>query len=92
VLPKLLKVRAGSYVEPTRFDGSSPRVHGTVGFDVKLARWDVFGLWPVDYVWRLGLGGDFAERYATWSIMLGGWYPRHDTPLVGKDGQGHPCP
>jgi hypothetical protein len=85
VLPKLLKVRAGSYVEPTRFDGSSPRVHGTVGLDVKLVPWDVFGLWPLDYVWRLGLGADFAERYATWSFMIGGWYPRHDKPL-------NPCP
>lgn len=85
VFPKLLKVRAGSYIEPTRFDGSSPRVHGTVGFDVKLVPWDVFGLWPQDYVWRLGLGGDFAERYATWSFMIGGWYPRHDTPLTGEN-------
>ena len=87
VLPKLLKVRVGSYIEPTRFDGSSARVHGTVGLDVKLVRWDVFGLWPEDYLWRLGLGGDFAERYATWSFMIGGWYPRHDAPLPTR-----PCP
>jgi hypothetical protein len=92
VLPRLLKVRAGSYVEPTRFDGSSPRVHGTVGLDVKLVPWDVFGLWPLDYVWRLGLGADFAERYATWSFMIGGWYPRHDAPLAGEGRPGQPCP
>lgn len=87
VLPKLLKVRAGSYIEPTRFDGSSARVHGTVGLDLKLARWNVFGLWPEDYLWRLGLGADFAARYATWSFMIGGWYPRHDAPLPTQ-----PCP
>ena len=97
VLPKLLKLRAGTYVEPTRFEESSPRVHGTGGLDVKLVRWDVFGLWPADYVWRLGLGGDFAARYTTWGFTLGGWYPRHDVSAEtesdgGGRGAGYHCP
>jgi hypothetical protein len=77
VIPKYLKVRAGTYFEPTRFDGSEMRVHATAGLDVKLIRWNVFGLWPDDYIWRLGLGADIASRYATWGLTIGGWYPRH---------------
>src|SRR5690606_34749788 len=45
VWPRLLKVRAGSYLEPTRFESSSPRWHATLGCDVRLNRWSVFGLW-----------------------------------------------
>lgn len=80
VVPNLLKLRAGTYLEPTRFATSSPRGHITAGFDVKLAVWNVFGLWPDDYMWRLGFGGDLAHRYTTWGITLAGWYPRHQGP------------
>jgi len=44
VFPKFLKVRGGSYLEPTRFEGSTARTHATAGLDVKLAVWNVFGL------------------------------------------------
>jgi hypothetical protein len=80
IIPKHLKVRAGTYVEPSRFDGGEARVHATAGLDIKLLRWNVFGLWPDDYVWRLGLGGDTARQYHTWGITLAGWYPRHSNP------------
>lgn len=80
VIPLWLKLRAGTYIEPTRFDGSTARVHGTVGLDVKLVRWNVFGVWPDNYMWRLGLGADVAERYAMWGITIAGWYPRHEDP------------
>ncbi|MEI9935748.1 MAG: hypothetical protein WDO69_00855 [Pseudomonadota bacterium] len=76
VIPSLLKVRAGTYVEPTRFDGSEARAHATAGLDIKLAVWNVFGLWPDDYMWRLGLGADVARRYSTWGLTIAGWYPR----------------
>ncbi|HET7544904.1 MAG TPA: hypothetical protein VFK05_33785 [Polyangiaceae bacterium] len=76
VIPSLLRVRAGTYIEPTRFDGSQERGHLTAGLDIKLAVWNVFGLWPDDYMWRLGLGADVAHRYATWGITIAGWYPR----------------
>jgi hypothetical protein len=68
----------GSYLEPSRFETSTPRLHGTFGLDVKLFPWNVFGLWPPDYVWRLGLGADVADRYNSWGVTIGGWYPRHD--------------
>jgi hypothetical protein len=76
VIPEILKLRAGSYVEPTRFDTSDPRVHATLGADIRLFRWNVFGLWPDDYMWRLGLGGDVSRRYLSWGLTIGGWYPR----------------
>ena len=76
VIPEWLKLRAGSYLEPTRFETSTPRLHGTLGLDARLLMWNVFGLWPDDYVWRLGLGADAAARYFTWGLTIGGWYPR----------------
>ncbi len=85
VIPEWLKLRAGTYVEPTRFDTSTARVHGTFGLDVRLIPWDVFGLWPADYIWRLGLGADVATEYNTWGITIGGWYPRHRSPPESLD-------
>jgi hypothetical protein len=79
VIPNYLKLRAGTYVEPTRFEGSSARTHFTAGLDLKLLIWNVFGLWPDDYMWRLGLGADVAHRYNTWGITIAGWYPRHQS-------------
>jgi hypothetical protein len=76
VIPEWLKLRAGAYLEPTRFETSNPRLHGTFGLDARLLVWNVFGLWPDDYVWRLGLGADGAHRYFTWGLTIGGWYPR----------------
>lgn len=80
IIPTLLKVRGGSYIEPTRFDGGDERVHVTAGLDVKLLVWNVFGLWPDNYMWRLGLGGDAARDYYTWGLTIAGWYPRHENP------------
>jgi hypothetical protein len=85
VFPNFLKLRGGSYLEPTRFDGSSARVHATFGADVKLAVWNVFGLWPDDYMWRLGLGGDVSRDYFTWGLTIAGWYPRHRDPASVPD-------
>ncbi|MEI9951271.1 MAG: hypothetical protein WDO74_20385 [Pseudomonadota bacterium] len=76
IVPERIKLRAGSYLEPTRFETSDMRVHGTAGIDLKLFRWNVFGAWPDDYMWRLGLSGDASTRYYTFGLSLGGWYPR----------------
>lgn len=80
VIPEYLKLRAGTYLEPTRFDGSTARAHFTAGLDVKLLVWNVFGFWPDDYMWRLGLGVDNAPRYYTFGVTIAGWYPRHSKP------------
>ena len=76
IVPEWVKLRAGSYLEPTRFETSDMRVHGTAGIDIKLFRWNVFGAWPEDYMWRLGLAGDASTRYYTFGLSIGGWYPR----------------
>jgi len=80
VIPELLRVRLGSYLEPTRFETSDPRFHGTLGLDVRLVNWNVLGLWPDDYVWRLGLAADASSRYFSWGFTIGGWYPRQRAP------------
>jgi hypothetical protein len=72
-----LKLRGGVYLEPTRFATSSARMHTTAGLDLRLFRWNVFGLWPDDFMWQIGGSVDFARRYLTWGISVAGWYPRH---------------
>jgi hypothetical protein len=69
-----LKVRAGTYLEPTRFAESTPRVHLTGGFDIRTVRWDVFGLWPEDYVWQLTAAVDVARDFSVIGLSIGGWY------------------
>ena len=76
VWPRLLKLRVGSYLEPTRFETSSPRWHATTGFDIRLFRWNVFGMWPDQYLWRVSASADVSERYFVWGLSIGGWYPR----------------
>jgi len=72
-----LKTRGGLYLEPTRFATSTPRAHATLGMDLRLLRWNVFGLWPDDFMWQIGGSVDVARRYLTWGVSIGGWYPRH---------------
>jgi hypothetical protein len=72
-----LKARGGTYLEPTRFTTSRPRAHVTLGGDLRLFRWNVFGLWPDDFMWQVGASMDVARRYLAWGISIAGWYPRH---------------
>jgi len=76
VVPGWMKARAGSYLEPTRFSTSTSRLHGTLGVDLRVLRWNGLGLWPDNYVWRVGIAGDASNRYFTWGFSVGGWYPR----------------
>jgi hypothetical protein len=72
-----LKLRGGSYLEPSRFATSEARWHATFGGDVRLFSWNVFGLWPDDFMWQLGGSMDLAPRYFSWGVSIAGWYPRH---------------
>lgn len=74
VWPQHMKMRTGFYLEPTRFAESNPRLHWTFGFDVKLFRWDVFRVWPEDYLWQLTAALDVTTGYAAFSLGIGGWY------------------
>ncbi|MBW2377719.1 MAG: hypothetical protein JRF55_17350 [Deltaproteobacteria bacterium] len=74
VWPTRMKLRGGTYLEPTRFAASTPRVHGTLGFDISLFKWNVFGLWPDDYRWQVTVAVDLARAYGSFSFGIGGWY------------------
>jgi hypothetical protein len=69
-----LKLRAGSYLEPTRFREGAPRLHGTFGFDVKLLNWSVFGIWDEDTYWRVGGFVDGTRGYLGWGVSVGVWH------------------
>jgi hypothetical protein len=68
-----LKVRCGSYYEPSRFAAGSGRVHATAGFDLHVFDWNVFGL--VDETgWRISAVADVSARYFDWGVGLGVWH------------------
>lgn len=77
VIPDWVRLRSGTYLEPTRFATGSLRPHYTGGFDVALGVWNVFGIWPDDYRWRLAGSFDIAEDFQTIGATVAGWYPRH---------------
>jgi hypothetical protein len=69
-LPGRLRVRAGSYWEPERFDGISGRIHGTLGADVRVFEFELWGR-------RRGrIGGtlDVASRYRNIAVSVGFWH------------------
>lgn len=74
VLPRWLRLRAGSYLELAATEQGHSRLHGTGGIDIKLFEWDVFGLvHPFDY-WKLSLAADGARSYLNTSISIGFWH------------------
>ena len=74
VIPSWLQVRAGAYLEPTRFDEASPRGHFTTSFDVKAIPWNLFGLLDSGSWFRLGGGIDVANLYFGWGLSAGVWH------------------
>jgi hypothetical protein len=75
VVPHWLRLRGGSYLEPSRF-ASNPkgaRLHTTFGFDQKVFGWDVFGTFPEDTAWRISGSLDAARNYLGWGIAIGNW-------------------
>jgi hypothetical protein len=68
-----LKLRAGTYLEPSRYTGGEYRIHGTGGFDLRLFTWDLFGLFD-DFDLRVGAAIDVAARYLDWGISVGFWH------------------
>jgi hypothetical protein len=63
-LADLLRVRGGSYLEPSR-TGAAPRLHATFGAEARVP------FWPWDL--QVGLGGDVATGYQNVSLSLGFW-------------------
>jgi hypothetical protein len=72
-IPSWLQVRAGSYLEPTRFEGSRARIHAATGFDSKLFSWTVFDLFEEETYFRAGGSVDVARGYFGWGVSAGIW-------------------
>ena len=68
MVPNWLRLRAGTYGEPTRFEsrGAKSRLHGTLGFDQKLFPWTVFGIFDDGTEWKLSAALDGARHYLGW--------------------------
>jgi hypothetical protein len=66
-------LRAGTYLESSRYDGGTARQHFTFGADVRLFPLDFWGLLP-KATWKLALFVDLAPRYANGGIGLGNWH------------------
>lgn len=71
--PNRFKVRAGAYLEPSRFAEASARMHGTFGFDLRLFDTTLFGLLD-EFSVRLTASADIAPRYNDWGIAIGFWH------------------
>ena len=69
-LPGRLRVRAGSYWEPARFDGVRGRVHATVGADLRVFETYLFGLRRG----RISGTADVAARYRNLALSIGFWH------------------
>lgn len=70
-LPGWVRLRAGTYWEPGRFDGASGRVHGTAGLELRLFS---FEFWDVERRVALSFAGDAAHHYGNAGISLGFWH------------------
>jgi hypothetical protein len=67
-----LQARAGSYVEPSRFDDVPARVHITGGLEMRMFRWDAFKVVdPVDF--KLTFTMDYSYNYFDWGFGIGFW-------------------
>ncbi len=72
-IPTWLRVRGGSYLEPARYAGSEPREHFTLGFDLRLLKFNPLGLFG-DEPWQLRFAGDVSARYVNWAVGLGKYH------------------
>ncbi len=73
-LENRLQLRAGSYLEPSRFDTVGPRLHGTASAELRLFQWSVFGLMSPDTSWRISGFADVSRLYFGWGFGVGTWH------------------
>jgi hypothetical protein len=69
-LPGVLRVRGGSYWEPSRFDGVAGRVHVTIGAELAVLEFHLFGRRRL----QLTFTEDIASRYSNTGIAIGFWH------------------
>ncbi len=70
-IPGWLRVRAGSYWEPARFEGRDGRLHATAGVEVRV--WS-FCFWGDRYRARASLTVDGAAKYGNGGVSIGLWH------------------
>lgn len=65
VISDRLRLRAGSYFEPSRYERVDGRIHGTAGADLHVhLYWD----------WRLNAALDVADGYLNYGLGVGFWH------------------
>ena len=69
-LPGRLRLRLGSYYEPSNYEGVSSRMHVTGGFEVRVFHTSIWG----DYDWGLTATVDSARDYLNVLVSIGFWY------------------
>lgn len=72
-IPNLLRLRAGVYMEPSRFVDGTARQHFTFGGDLRIFAWDLFGLVPMTTL-KLSAFLDVAPRYQNFGFAIGAWH------------------
>jgi hypothetical protein len=72
--PGRLKLRLGSYLEPSRFEEPTVRIHLTGGFEFRLFSWDFFELLDDEFHVRVGASVDWADSYFDWGFGVGFWH------------------
>jgi hypothetical protein len=68
--PGRLRLRGGTYWEPSRFDGVDGRLHYTFGAELAVLQFPLFGEHRLD----LSFTGDVAARYRNVGISIGFWH------------------
>jgi hypothetical protein len=68
-VPKGLRLRAGTYYEPSRYDGISARPHLTGGFEVRLFKFNLWGERHLSFSYAI----DAAARYQVQSLSIWLW-------------------
>lgn len=67
VIGKWLRLRAGTYYEPNRYERWAGRLHGTGGFEVKV---------PVGLDFSVSGVADLAKDYMNYGISIGLWHEK----------------
>jgi hypothetical protein len=69
-IPGRLRLRLGSYYEPSNYEGVSSRVHVTGGLEVRVFHTSIWG----EYDWSLTATIDSARDYLNVLVAIGFWY------------------
>jgi len=72
--PDWVWFRAGAYLEPSRFEQSTSRMHATVGAETRVFQTDIFGSFDSPVPFRVGVNLDVARDYYDWNWTWGLWY------------------